>query len=117
MSIHFSIQLLKYFALPVNAMGKLQGRGIILYDLRRALIIPEKSIPEKRVLYCMYVVSIVAYQDYQDRCRPIRADLTKGFHTRGTECACAQEVHGWLLSGSEEFTILCCSFLTRVANK
>ncbi len=32
-------------------MGKLQGRGIFLYDLWRALIIPEKSIPEKRVLY------------------------------------------------------------------
>ncbi len=24
------------------------------------------------------------------------------------------EVHGWLLSGSEELTILCCSFLTLV---
>ncbi len=34
-----------------NAMGKLQGRGIFLYDLRRALIVPEKIIPEKRVLY------------------------------------------------------------------
>ncbi len=31
-----------------NAMGKLQGRDIFLYDLRRA---SEKSIPEKRVLY------------------------------------------------------------------
>ncbi len=27
------------------------------------------------------------------------------------------EVHGWLLSGIEELTILCCSFLTLVANK
>ncbi len=25
------------------------------------------------------------------------------------------EVHGWLLSGIEELTILCCSFLTLVA--
>ncbi len=27
------------------------------------------------------------------------------------------EVHGWLLSCTEELTILCCSFLTLVANK
>ncbi len=27
------------------------------------------------------------------------------------------EVHGWLLSGIEELTILFCSFLTLVANK
>ncbi len=27
------------------------------------------------------------------------------------------EVHGWLLSGSEELTILCCSFFTHLANK
>ncbi len=33
----------------------------------------------------MYLVSIVAYQAYQDRCRP-----HKGFHTGETECACAQ---------------------------
>ncbi len=78
-----------------------------VYILRRALIIPEKRV--------VYVVSIVAYQDYQDRNWMFR-------HTRGTECACAQycakrlkvEVHGWLLSGSEEdYTLLlffdCCS--------
>ncbi len=27
------------------------------------------------------------------------------------------EVHKWLLSRTEELTILCCSFLTLVANK
>ncbi len=27
------------------------------------------------------------------------------------------EVHGWLLSGIEELTILCCSFFILVANK
>ncbi len=27
------------------------------------------------------------------------------------------KVHGWLISGIEELTILCCSFLTIVANK
>ncbi len=49
----------------------MQGRGIV-YILRRALIIPEKRV--------VYVVSIVAYQDYQDRCRDIVdsvVDLTK----------------------------------------
>ncbi len=37
----------------------------------------------------MYVVSIVAYHDsdFQDRYRPHKMD----FHTRGTECACAQQ--------------------------
>ncbi len=45
MNVHTFI--IKVFCTSVNAMGKLQGRGIFLYDLRRALIIPEKSIPEK----------------------------------------------------------------------
>ncbi len=27
------------------------------------------------------------------------------------------EIHGWLRSGSEELNILCCSFLTLLANK
>ncbi len=68
-------------------MGKLQGRGIaslfptptrrvkeataLPVRLRRALIIPEKSIPEKRVLY-VRGKHIVAYQDSR-----IDADLTK----------------------------------------
>ncbi len=63
-----------------NAMGKLQSRGIFLYDLRRALIQKE---------FCVYVVSIVGYQDYQDRCRPHKKKKLD-FHTRGTECVCAQ---------------------------
>ncbi len=42
---------------------QVQGRGIV-YILRRALIRRVLIIPEKRVVY---VVSIVAYQDYQDR--------------------------------------------------
>ncbi len=52
----------------------------------RALIIPEKSIPDRKK-FCMYVVSIVAYQAYQDRCRPHKIKKRKklDFHTRGTE--------------------------------
>ncbi len=65
----------------------------------------------------MYVVSIVAYQEYQDRCRPHKRIFTHvgpsaHAHNIGQEV----EVHGWLLSGIEELTILCCSFLTLVAN-
>ncbi len=80
--------------------------------LRRALIIPDKGIPEKIVLYvrgkhCGLPGLPGSMQ-------------TEDFHTRGTECACMLtkiivqevEVHGWLLSGSEELMILCCSFLT-----
>ncbi len=40
-----------------NAMGKLQGRGIV------CIRINSKASIEKRVLYVVYVVSIVAYQD------------------------------------------------------
>ncbi len=58
----------------------MQGRGIV-YIIRRALIIPEKRV--------VYVVSIVAYLDYQDRCR-LSQKKKLDFHTRGTECACAQ---------------------------
>ncbi len=52
----------------------------------------------------------------------IDVDLTNGFHTRGTSAHAHNivqevEVHRWLLSGIEELTILCCSFLTIVANK
>ncbi len=71
----------------------------------------------------MYVVSIVAYQDYQDRCRDIVDPSQKRIFTHEGQSAHAhnivQEVedHGWLLSGSEEDYILCCSFLTLVANK
>ncbi len=92
--------------------GELQGRGIV-YILRRALIIPEKRV--------VYVVSIVACQDYQDRCRPHKrrnwifthAGLSPHAHNIVQEV----EVHGWLLSGIEELTIPCGSFLTLVANK
>ncbi len=45
---------------------KYKAEALSILILRRAL-----TIPEKRVLY---VVSIVAYQDYQDD-----VDLTKGF--------------------------------------
>ncbi len=53
----------------------------------------------------------------------IDVDLTKGFSTHMGLSAHAHnivqevEVHGWLLSGIEELTIYCCSFLTLVANK
>ncbi len=64
----------------------------------------------------MYVVIIVAYQDYQDRCRPhkkwIFTHMGLSAHAQNK-----QEVHGWLLSGSEELTLLCWSFFTLVANK
>ncbi len=89
-------------------MGKLQGRGIFLCDLRRALIILilEKSIPEKRVLYVRGT-----------RLTRIDADLTKrrncifthvGLSAHAHNNYCEVEVHRWLLS---ELTILCCSLV------
>ncbi len=72
--------------------------------IRRALLI----IPEKRVVY---VLSIVAYQDYQDRCRPSQKKKLD-FHTQELSAHAHNivqevEVHGWLLSGSEEdYTLL-----------
>ncbi len=63
--------------------GELQGRGIV-YILRQALI-----IPEKRVVYVVSIVAYQDYQDYQDRRRPHKRRKLD-FHTRGTECACAQ---------------------------
>ncbi len=72
MSIHLVLALMP--------MSKLQGRGIFLYDLRRALnkLITEKSIPEKRVLYCMYVVSLPglpgSMQTDHDQSRPHKKD-------------------------------------------
>ncbi len=67
-----------------------------VYILRRALIIPEKRV--------VYVVSIVAYQD---RCRPHKRRNWIFTHV-GLSAHARQEVevHGWLLSGIEEFTIL-----------
>ncbi len=43
-----------------NAMGKLQGRALF-----------QRKVFQRKE-FCMYVVSIVAYQDsdFQDRCRP-----------------------------------------------
>ncbi len=72
-----------------NGELQVQGRGIV-YILRRALIRRALIIPEKRVVYVVHV-SIVAYQDYQDRCRPHKKKkLEIGNCTRGTECECAQ---------------------------
>ncbi len=96
-----------------NAMGKLQGRDIFLYDLRRA---PEKSIPEKRVVYVRCgLPGLMQTSQKED-----------WIFTRGTEWRRRMrtiiivqevEVHRWLLSGIEELTILCCSFFTLVADK
>ncbi len=75
----------------------MQGRGIV-YILRRALIIPEKRVT--------HVVSIVAYQDYQDRCRPHKRRnwifTHEGLSADAHNIVQEVEVHGWLLSGSEE---------------
>ncbi len=76
-------------------------------------------IPEKRVVY---VVSIVAYQDYHDRCRHLtrrnwiftHEGLSAHAHNM---CVQEVEVHGWLLSGIEELTILCCSFFFTLVAK
>ncbi len=87
---------------------KAEALSIII--LRRALIIPEKRV--------VYVVRIVAYQD---RCRPHkrrnRIFTHVGLSAHAHDVVQEVEVHGWLLSGIEELTILCCSFLTLVANK
>ncbi len=64
-----------------------------------------------------YVVSIVAYQDYQDRCRPHKRIFTHeelSAHAHNI----VQEVEvqdGFFLAVKK--TILCCSFFTLVANK
>ncbi len=44
------------------------------------------SINYSREKSCVCGISIVAYQDYRDRCRPHK----RRNYTRGTECACAQ---------------------------
>ncbi len=77
----------------------------IVYILRLALI-----IQEKRVLYV------------RGRITRIDADLTKRRNWIFTHVGLSAlvqevEVHRWLRSGSEGLTILCCSFLTLVANK
>ncbi len=67
----------------------------------RALIIPEKRV--------VYVVSIVAYQDYQDRRRPHKrknwicthVGLSAHAHNYYRSIVQEVEVHGWLLSGIE----------------
>ncbi len=62
--------------------------------------------------------------DYQDRCRPSsqkRIFTHEGVSSSAHAHNIVQEVevHGWLLSGflAVKKTILCCSFLTLVANK
>ncbi len=107
-----------------NAMGKLQGRGIVCIRNKRinskaSINYSRESIPEKRVLYKLCIRGKHCQDsDFQDRCRPHKKKKLD-FHTRGTELrirtiiiATVQEVevHGWLLSGSEELTILCCYF-------
>ncbi len=66
----------------------------------------------------MYVVSIVAYQD---RRRPHKRRnwifTHVGLSAHAHNIVQEVEVHGWLLSGIEELTIICCCFLTLLANK
>ncbi len=48
--------------------------------------------------YRHYVVSIVAYQDYQDRCRPHKRIFTRvGLSAHAHNIVREVEVHGWLL--------------------
>ncbi len=105
----------------MNIMPWVNYRGIVCIRNKfkaRALIIPEKSIPKKRVLY-------VRGKHYGLPGFRIVADLTKwifthvGLSARMRTIIIVQEVevNGWLLSGSEELTMLCCSFLTLVASK
>ncbi len=49
----------------------------------------------------MYVVRIVAYQDYRDRCRPHKRRNWIFTHVRMCNIIIVEEVevHGWLLSG------------------
>ncbi len=95
---------------PMKKRGELQGGGIV-YILRRALI-----IPDKRVVY-MHVVSIVAYQDYQDRCRPHKRRSWIFTHMDWSSAHAHNivqevEVHGWLLSGIERIDYTCtCTLL------
>ncbi len=86
----------------------MQGRGInCLYS--KASIIMQKRV--------VYVVSIVAYQDYQDRCRRRNWIFThEGLSVHAHNIVQEVEVHGWLFLAVKK-TILCCSFLTLVANK
>ncbi len=61
-------------------MSKLQGRGIFLYDLRRAL--NKLIVFQRKKSSVLYVRGKHADRSEQTS--------QKGFHTRGTECACAQ---------------------------
>ncbi len=59
----------------------------------------------------MHVVSIVAYQAYQDRCRPHKRIFThEGLSAHAHNIVQEVEVHGWLLSGIEELTLLLALF-------
>ncbi len=64
----------------------------------------------------MYVVSIAVNRITRiDADQRMQTSQKKklDFHTRGTIIIVHKvEIHGWLLSGSEELTILCCSFFT-----
>ncbi len=60
------------------------------------------------------MVSIVAYQDYQDRCRLHKRRnwifTHVGLSAHAHNIVREVEVHGWLLSGIEELTILSALF-------
>ncbi len=93
-------------------MGKLQGRGIVCKK-RRALYnySREKYSREYRVLYVTVRGKHCGLPGLPDRYMQI--SQKEDFHTRGTECACMHtiiivqevEVHGCLLSGSEELLL------------
>ncbi len=74
-----------------------------------SIIINKASINYSREKSCVCGISIVAYQDYQDRCRPHKRRNWIFTHEAHAHNNYVQEVevHGWLLSGSEEdYTLL-----------
>ncbi len=78
--------LLKYFAPPVNDNDKAEAYISVWSKESIKLYSRKKYSREKSS-----VVSIVAYQEWITRIDADRSEQTsqKGFHTRGTECACA----------------------------
>ncbi len=104
-----------------NAIGKLH---IVCIRNKFCINYSREKYSREKSSVSMYVVSIVAYQDsdFQDRCRPHK-NKKLDFHTSSWDWVRMRtiiivqevEVHGWLLSGSEEITILCCSCLTILA--
>ncbi len=85
--------------------------------IRNKFIIPEKSIPEKRVLN-LYVrgkhcgLPGFGFPGSMQTSKWIFTHVGLSAHAHNNYCAQEVEVHGWLISGSEELTVLCCSFLT-----